>query len=306
MRALTGKRGVDIVFEHIGSETFERSLKALSRGGRLVTCGSTSGGEATINIRLIFFKLLSILGSTMGSVAELQEIMRHIEAGRLRPVIDRVLPMDQIAEGHRVLSLEPLNSVLTLNDVTGAKFDQESVAALKSMVAANAPYVKRGAVIGISGLHAPWSVKRAVLTLLAASIGIAIVAELLVGSAESMAHTLGWNSVFVGVILLAIIGNAAEHSTALVLARRNDMDTAMTITYQSSLQIALFVTPLLVPLCGGSNLLIVVRPRSSHVGLPATAVGVTLAASVGTCATPNSRMEAAPASANRPRSVDPR
>ena len=103
VRALTGKRGVDIVFEHIGGETFERSLKALSRGGRLVTCGSTSGGEATINIRLIFFKLLSILGSTMGSVAELQEIMRHIEAGRLRPVVDRVLPIDQIAEGHRVL-----------------------------------------------------------------------------------------------------------------------------------------------------------------------------------------------------------
>jgi len=103
VRALTGKRGVDIVFEHIGGETFERSLKALARGGRLVTCGSTSGGEATINIRLIFFKLLSILGSTMGSVAELREIMRHVEAGRLRPVIDRVLPIDQIAEGHRVL-----------------------------------------------------------------------------------------------------------------------------------------------------------------------------------------------------------
>src|SRR4029450_13162974 len=70
--------------------------------------------------------------------------------------------------------------------------------------------------------------------------------ELLVGSAETMAHSLGWNRVFVGVILLAIIGNAAEHSTALLLARRNDMDTAMTITYQSSLQIALFVTPFLV------------------------------------------------------------
>ena len=62
--------------------------------------------------------------------------------------------MKEIAsEGHRVLSQEPLNSVLTLNEVTGAKFDQESVAALKSMVAANAPYVKRGAVIGISGLQ---------------------------------------------------------------------------------------------------------------------------------------------------------
>ena len=57
-----------------------------------------------------------------------------------------------------------------------------------------------------------------------------LVAELLVGSAEVMAERLGWNHVFVGVIVLAIIGNAAEHSTALLLARRNDMDTAMTIT----------------------------------------------------------------------------
>jgi Ca2+:H+ antiporter len=61
-----------------------------------------------------------------------------------------------------------------------------------------------------------------------------------------MAHKLGWNRIFVGVILLAIIGNAAEHSTAVMLARNNDMDTAMTITYQSSLQIALFATPFLV------------------------------------------------------------
>ena len=91
-----------------------------------------------------------------------------------------------------------------------------------------------------------WSVKRSVGMLLAAAVGVGLVAELLVGSAEVMADRLGWNHVFVGVILLAIIGNAAEHSTALLLARRNDMDTAMTITYQSSLQIALFVTPFLV------------------------------------------------------------
>ena len=96
------------------------------------------------------------------------------------------------------------------------------------------------------GSHAAWSVRRSMLTLIGASIGVALVAELLVGSAESMAHRLGWNFIFVGVILLAIIGNAAEHSTALLLARRNDMETAMTITYQSSLQIALFVTPLLI------------------------------------------------------------
>ena len=103
VRRLTGKRGVDVVFEHVGADTFERSLKALARGGRLVTCGATSGAEATINIRLVFFKLLSILGSTMGSLAELHEIMKHVEAGLLRPVVDRVLPLDQIGEGQRVL-----------------------------------------------------------------------------------------------------------------------------------------------------------------------------------------------------------
>jgi len=103
VRRLTGKRGVDVVFEHVGAETFEKSLRSLSRGGRLVTCGATTGGEVTINLRLVFFKLLSILGSTMGSLAELQEIMKHVEAGRLRPVVDRVLPMSEVAQGHRLL-----------------------------------------------------------------------------------------------------------------------------------------------------------------------------------------------------------
>jgi Ca2+:H+ antiporter len=91
-----------------------------------------------------------------------------------------------------------------------------------------------------------WTVKKSLIMLLLASAGIGFVAELLVGSAEKVAMSFGWNEVFVGVILLAIIGNAAEHSTAVMLAIEDDMDTAMTITYQSSLQIALFATPLLV------------------------------------------------------------
>ncbi|MDB5294425.1 MAG: calcium/proton antiporter, CaCA family, partial [Phycisphaerales bacterium] len=82
------------------------------------------------------------------------------------------------------------------------------------------------------------------------SVGIGFVAELLVGAAEQVAHGFGWSPVFVGVILLAIIGNAAEHSTAVMLALRDDMDTAMTITYQSSLQIALFAVPFLVLVSG--------------------------------------------------------
>jgi Ca2+:H+ antiporter len=99
---------------------------------------------------------------------------------------------------------------------------------------------------GIGGIEGAWSVKKSVLVLLGASVGIGVVAELLVGSAEKMAHSFGWSPIFVGVILLAIIGNAAEHSTAILMALRDDMDTAMTISYQSSIQIALFATPFLV------------------------------------------------------------
>ena len=99
---------------------------------------------------------------------------------------------------------------------------------------------------GHGGHGATWSVKRSVITLLAASAGVGLVAELLVESAEKVGHSLGWNPIFIGVIVLAIIGNAAEHSTAIFLAAKDDMDTAMTITHQSSLQIALFVTPFLV------------------------------------------------------------
>jgi Ca2+:H+ antiporter len=104
---------------------------------------------------------------------------------------------------------------------------------------------------GIVGMGGAWSIRKSLLALLGASAGIAIVAELLVGAAEKMAASLGWSEVFVGVILLAIIGNAAEHSTAILLAIRDDMDTAMTITFQSSIQIALFATPFLVLLSWG-------------------------------------------------------
>ena len=103
VRRLTQKRGVEVVVEHIGAETFDRSLRALSRGGRLVTCGATTGAEVTLNLRMIFFKNLSILGSTMGSLGVLHEIIGHVRDGKLKPVVGRLLPLDRVAEAHRLL-----------------------------------------------------------------------------------------------------------------------------------------------------------------------------------------------------------
>jgi NADPH:quinone reductase-like Zn-dependent oxidoreductase len=103
-RRLTGKRGADIVVESVGQETWERSLLALARGGRLVTCGATTGYEAKTDLRHLFFKGLSLLGSTMGSRAELLQIADLVAAGRVHPVVDRVLRFDQAAEAHRLIA----------------------------------------------------------------------------------------------------------------------------------------------------------------------------------------------------------
>lgn len=93
-RRLTGKRGVDVVIEHVGGETFSKSLLALANGGRLVTCGATAGATPAVDLRHVFFRQLEILGSTMGSKADLFPVLREIEAGTLRPIVDRVLPLD--------------------------------------------------------------------------------------------------------------------------------------------------------------------------------------------------------------------
>jgi len=103
VRRFTDKRGVDVAVDHVGAETLERTIRCLARGGRYVTCGATSGFELKTDFRLVFFKSLSILGSTMGSGHELASILDLVAAGRLRPVVDRILPLDQAAEGHRLL-----------------------------------------------------------------------------------------------------------------------------------------------------------------------------------------------------------
>lgn len=92
----------------------------------------------------------------------------------------------------------------------------------------------------------PWSVTRAVITLLVSTIIVGLLSEILVGSVEPLTHDLGWTQLFVGVILIAIIGNAAEHLSAVTVAMKDKMDLALSIGTGSSLQIALFVAPVLV------------------------------------------------------------
>ncbi len=103
VKRLTGKRGADVVVEHVGGEVMTKSVLAAASGGRIVTCGATAGFEPKIDFRHVFFRQLSILGSTMGPKGMLFAILEHVKAGRLRPVVDRVLPLWQAGDGHRAL-----------------------------------------------------------------------------------------------------------------------------------------------------------------------------------------------------------
>ena len=103
IRRLTGKRGVDVILDHVGGDTWEANIKSLARGGRLVVCGASSGHEVATNLRLLFFKNLAFLGSTMGSKAELLDILAAVERGALRAVVHTVLPLAEVARGHALI-----------------------------------------------------------------------------------------------------------------------------------------------------------------------------------------------------------
>ncbi len=98
-----GVRDVDVVVESVGETTWAASVRALAWGGRLVCCGATAGPKVELNLRALFFKQLELIGSTMGTPAELAAGWREVAAGRIRPVVDRVLPMSRIAEAHALL-----------------------------------------------------------------------------------------------------------------------------------------------------------------------------------------------------------
>jgi len=103
IREHTGKRGVDVVIDHVGAATWQNSLASLARGGRLVTCGATTGPHPETDINRIFWNQLSVLGSTMATPGEVDEVLELVWTGALAPRIRATLPMSKTAEGHRML-----------------------------------------------------------------------------------------------------------------------------------------------------------------------------------------------------------
>jgi NADPH:quinone reductase-like Zn-dependent oxidoreductase len=98
VRSLTDGRGVDVVVEHVGAATWARSIDALARGGRLVTCGASSGGQPPAGLHRIFWKQVSVLGSTMGSDSEFRAVLELGAAGLVRPHVDAVYPIERAGE----------------------------------------------------------------------------------------------------------------------------------------------------------------------------------------------------------------
>jgi NADPH:quinone reductase-like Zn-dependent oxidoreductase len=103
VRALTGKKGVEVVFEHVGGPVFERAVGTLARGGRLVTCGATMGGKVNLDLNLLFGRHLALLGSWMGRRSELVEVLKFVRDGRLKPVVDSVMPLAEARRAHERL-----------------------------------------------------------------------------------------------------------------------------------------------------------------------------------------------------------
>lgn len=96
----TGGKGVDLLFEHIGPETWTENFKCLAKGGRLVTCGATSGPKVEVDLRFLYMRQYTIKGAYMGSHAELLKVTHLLESGKVKPVIDSVFPLDRAADAH--------------------------------------------------------------------------------------------------------------------------------------------------------------------------------------------------------------
>jgi NADPH:quinone reductase-like Zn-dependent oxidoreductase len=103
VKKITQGRGVEIVVDHAGSATWQSSMRSLAKGGKLVVCGSTTGFEVTFDLRFLFIRQQSILGSTMGTRGDMSRILQLVEAGKMKGVVDRVFPFTAVAKAHEYL-----------------------------------------------------------------------------------------------------------------------------------------------------------------------------------------------------------
>jgi NADPH:quinone reductase-like Zn-dependent oxidoreductase len=101
---LTGRRGVDVIVDHVGEATFKDSVRTLRKGGRVLVPGATTGPMLELDARYLFWRQLSVLGSTMANQREFEEVMKLVFMGRLKPVVDRVFPLDQARAAHEYLT----------------------------------------------------------------------------------------------------------------------------------------------------------------------------------------------------------
>jgi NADPH:quinone reductase-like Zn-dependent oxidoreductase len=115
VRKITNKEGVDIVVEHVGAATWDESVKSLKTGGTLVTCGSTTGPNAGIDLRHLFARQLTVLGSYMGTMGELHEVLKQVFAGRLKPVVDRAFKLSDLRAGHEHLEKSQMFGKIVVN-----------------------------------------------------------------------------------------------------------------------------------------------------------------------------------------------
>ncbi|MCU1284744.1 MAG: Alcohol dehydrogenase, zinc-binding protein [Acidobacteriales bacterium] len=115
VKKITAKAGVDIVFEHVGQATWDESVRSLKPGGKLVTCGATTGFEAHFDIRVLFAKQLSFLGSYMGTLGDLHSVLKHIFSGKLKPVVDKTFPLREARAAHERLEKSEQFGKIVLN-----------------------------------------------------------------------------------------------------------------------------------------------------------------------------------------------
>ena len=115
VRKITNFEGADIVLEHVGAATWDESMKSLKAAGTLVTCGATTGPKAEIDLRFLFSRQLSLLGSYMGTMSELHEVLGHVFAGRLKAVIDHIFPLKDIRIAHEYMEKSQMFGKIVLN-----------------------------------------------------------------------------------------------------------------------------------------------------------------------------------------------